>query len=137
MKRRFAGWAFSARRFGVQKHYLAVEKRLGGACGLCHLHEWHNQILQETPHFNLIKNEFPYYFWESRRVSQHLLLVPKRHILSISELTADEWADFQQILTQYEPQGFSIYARAPANPQRTQVHQHTHLIKVGTGKAIA
>ena len=34
----------------------------------------------------------------------------------------------QEILSKYEAQGFSIYARAAQNVRKTVKHQHTHLI---------
>ena len=33
------------------------------------------------------------------------------------------------VIAEYEEQGYSVYARAPENKQKSVAHQHTHLIK--------
>ena len=74
-------------------------------------------------------SDHPYEFWEQLDVDEHLLLIPVRHVTSMSELTAAERKDFIDIMCDYESRGYSVYSRAPTNIIRTVAHIHTHFIK--------
>lgn len=75
-------------------------------------------------------NKFPYEYWDNRGVVEHLLLVPKRHVESLSELSNEEKIEAMNIMAQYEAAGYSVYWRSKTNTARSVPHQHTHLIKV-------
>lgn len=104
-------------------------------CPFCHP-EAHNVIL-ETAHSRVIKNLFPYEYWEHRDVAEHYMVVPKRHVGVLAELTADEQADLMRVMAKYESEDFNIYARSNQSVERTVAHQHTHLIKTATKHAKA
>ncbi len=59
------------------------------------------------------------------------MIVPKRHIDSVSHFNGSEQTEFMRMLAKYEAAGYSVYARAPTNKMKSVIHQHTHLIKLG------
>ena len=87
-----------------------------------------NLVIEKFEHFALVENLFPYQIWDGFEVDKHLLLIPKRFTKTISDFSLAEREEYFEILSKYEAQGFSIYARAAQNVQKTVKHQHTHLI---------
>ena|SRR3989344_6630796 len=83
----------------------------------------------ETEHAFVVPNRTFYDLWELRTVTDHLLVVPKRHVRSLNELTKKERADIMDVLCDYEAKNYNVYARAKRSKQRSVDHQHTHLIK--------
>ena len=68
-------------------------------------------------------------------VTDHLLLIPKRHAKSLAELNSKERTDHINIMAEYEAKGYNIYARGANSIMRSVAkHQHTHLIKIKNGK---
>ena len=99
-------------------------------CDFCDLAEHGGeQVVAETEHCLVIVNLFGYDVWDGYNVEQHFMVVPKRHVASISVLTSEERADYIDTMAQYEADGYSLYARAPGNSAKSVLHQHTHLIK--------
>jgi diadenosine tetraphosphate (Ap4A) HIT family hydrolase len=89
------------------------------------------EIIEEHPHSRLIRNRFPYDIWEYHDVVDHLMVVPKRHVRSMSELTDTELAEIAKLLAKFEAKDYNVYARSIDSKHRTVVaHQHTHLIKL-------
>jgi diadenosine tetraphosphate (Ap4A) HIT family hydrolase len=88
-----------------------------------------SRTIVETKHAVVIANRAFYDRWELRPVTDHLLLVPKRHVASLAELTKEERFDIMALMADYEAQNYNIYARGVSSKQRTVGHQHTHLIK--------
>lgn len=78
----------------------------------------------------MVDNLFPYEIWDGHQVADHLMITPKRHVEGMAEFDAAERQEVIELLAKYEAQGYSIYARAPLNKQKTVPHQHTHLIKL-------
>ena len=79
---------------------------------------------------------YPYDIWEFRNVTDHLMIIPRRHVGSLAELTATESKDIMNLFGEYEAMGYNVYARATDSVQRTvPLHQHTHLIKTTKRKA--
>ncbi len=91
--------------------------------------------LLETAHAYVVPNRVFYDLWELREVTDHLLVVPKRHVRSLNELNQKERADIMDILCDYEAQNYNVYARAVQSKQRSVEHQHTHLIKTHDKRA--
>lgn len=87
------------------------------------------QAISETQHGYIVPNLTKYDLWELYEVTEHLLLVPKRHVKSLNELTAAERTDLMDCMCDYESRGYSIYARGVGFVKRSVEHQHTHLIK--------
>ena len=98
-------------------------------CDFCDAEHTAPRIVQELEHAYVIPNRTFYDVWEMRRVTDHLLIIPKRHVLHLSQLSKAERADIINAMAQYEAEGYQIYARSPDSGARSVPHQHTHLIK--------
>lgn len=97
-------------------------------CPFCYI-EGTGPLIEETKHARVVKARYPYDLWEFRGVTDHLLIIPKQHATSLSALSRVERADIMDLIAKYEAENYNIYARAVKSVQRTEVHQHTHLIK--------
>jgi diadenosine tetraphosphate (Ap4A) HIT family hydrolase len=100
-------------------------------CIFCDLGPGNDQFIKETKSFKVIRNIFPYESWDLQDVDDHLLLVPKRHIDSLNDLTRDEAVEYVDIIGSYESNSYNIWARAPQSVIKSVAHQHTHLMKPG------
>lgn len=89
-----------------------------------------NEILEENRYFWVIKNAFPYAVWDGRKVIEHLLIVPKQHIVSFSEMTNKQRKSMVKIINKYDQLEYSFMERCASNKEKSMPHQHTHLIKV-------
>ena len=76
----------------------------------------------------IIANDFPYVRWLGQKVYSHLMLVPQRHVLGLSNLTPDERLDFMRAVSEYEAAGYTFYLRAQADPTRSVPHLHGHFL---------
>lgn len=102
----------------------------GGECILCKLqNEKNKEIVKTEKHFFVVKNIFPYTMWDSCNVVNHLMVIPKKHVSSLSELNAKELMEFSTLIASYENKQYGIYARPNASNMKSIAHQHTHLIK--------
>lgn len=97
------------------------------ACPFCTLPD--TQIVASGAHMLVIKNIFPYQFWDFMKVTDHLMVVPKRHVESIHELKPAERLDLIDLLADFQSKGYNMYAREQGNVIKSVPHQHTHLIK--------
>jgi diadenosine tetraphosphate (Ap4A) HIT family hydrolase len=96
-------------------------------CPFCSLDS--NRIILSNDHAVAIRDGFP--------VSKgHTLIIPKRHIDSLFEATAEEQAALfellgqtrQQLLDELSPNGFNIGINDGAAAGQTVMHLHIHLI---------
>lgn len=90
----------------------------------------HPQFVVQTKHFKVVRNLYPYSLWDDHSVADHLMIVPKEHVGSLSGLGAETAQEFLNLVAVYEKEGYNVYARAPQSKMRTILHQHTHLIKI-------
>lgn len=117
--------------FRYRKSLKVFKKEPKGLCPFCHL-EKERKIIEQTENVVVIPNKYPYDIWEYRDVVDHLMIVPKRHIQSLEDLTNAERLDIMTLMAKYEKQGYDVYARAADSTSRSiPGHQHTHLIKTG------
>ena len=105
------------------------------ACTFCNQYKVRKNILSESETMFIIPNRVKYDMFEGQRVRDHLMVIPKRHLESISEFTDEEKLDHMKILAEYEKQGYDVYARGVGNIARSVKHQHTHLIKTVNKRA--
>lgn len=91
-------------------------------------------VLVVTKSFFILKNIYAYSSWDNQDVADHLMIIPKKHTDTLSALSSHEAIEFMDIVGSYESRGYSIWARAPQNIEKSVTHQHTHLIKLGDKK---
>jgi diadenosine tetraphosphate (Ap4A) HIT family hydrolase len=118
-----------------RKHKKLYKKYLGSlkpedGCIFCQLDNGDPQYISETMHFKVVRNRFPYDLWDARPVTDHLMLVPKQHTDTLKNLTAEESKEYIEQISEFENQGYNIYARTPGSTMKSIIHQHTHLIKI-------
>jgi diadenosine tetraphosphate (Ap4A) HIT family hydrolase len=116
----------------TRKLYTSFPKDAVETCHFCNPHENSERIIRETNNAYVIPNRTFYDQWELRKVIDHAMIIPKRHIASLNELNSDERLDIMNIIAEYEGNGYEIYARSPGSKSRSVLHQHTHLIKTET-----
>lgn len=98
-------------------------------CPFCVLDD--REIFTDGETMRVMTNKYPYEYWDGRNVDEHLLLAPKRHVLSLSHLDDKEKVEAINLMAEYESRGYSIYWRSQTNASRSIPHQHTHLFKLG------
>jgi diadenosine tetraphosphate (Ap4A) HIT family hydrolase len=100
-------------------------------CPFCHLDR---EILAETNLSCAVLDGYP--------VSKgHSLIVPKRHVTSIWEMTTEEYTDAFSLVRQvkniiqgqFKPQGFNIGVNCGEAAGQSVFHAHIHLIPRYTG----
>jgi len=116
-----------------KKYKLHRKNNTSSICDLCNISENDNRVVYQTNNFQVIKNKYPYSVWDSVSVSDHLMIIPTKHIDNLGALTDKEKIEFVDLVVKYENMGYNIYARSPKSIVKSITHQHTHLIKP-TGK---
>jgi diadenosine tetraphosphate (Ap4A) HIT family hydrolase len=100
-------------------------------CIFCHLNR---SILAETKLSLAFLDGFP--------VSKgHTLVIPKRHVVSLWEMTTEEYTDAFALVRQvkdllqeqFNPQGFNVGVNCGQPAGQTVFHAHIHLIPRYTG----
>ena len=114
-----------------RRYYKYVAKHKVADCDFCEYHD-SPEVVKEYPQFLVIPNLFPYTVWDGVNVLDHMMLIPKRHVTSMSNFTEEESLEHTKLLGHYEDQGYSVYARSHMNNLKSVPHQHTHLIKTGS-----
>lgn len=78
----------------------------------------------------VVANRVAYDMFEDRKVTEHLMVIPKKHHESIQSFSNEEKCDAMDVMGEYESKGYSVYARGYGSATRSVAHQHTHLIKL-------
>lgn len=110
------------------------ERRVSGKaqdCIFCEMSPEDVAVVRSTTYFTLVKARFNYSVWDGEDVQDHLMIVPKQHTDTLSDLPDDAVLEFHKLMTSYEDKGYHVYARAKGSSVKSIVHQHTHLIKCG------
>ena len=106
--------------------YLKTHPKL--ECVFCHPKP--EVIIEQTEHMLVLRNIFPYELWDFGIVTDHLMAIPKRHIIWLDELSDAEMLDYMKLVAKYEKKGYNLYARSDLNKVAKSVaHEHMHLIK--------
>lgn len=108
-------------------HNKADKKVL--ACGFCDAGVSERSV-HETDTVIVIPNRVSYDMFEGRRVTEHLMVIPKQHRESFIDFSQQEQLETMQVIAKYEAEGYNIYARGVGSISRSMKHQHTHLIKL-------
>ncbi len=117
-----------------RQHQKHVEKPQD-MCAFCEINKSSPQLVKLAKHFKIVQNIFPYSHWDSQTVDDHLVVVPNQHTDTLSDLSAPAAQEFVQIISEYESNGYSVWARPPGAITKSLQHQHTHLIKL-SGKSV-
>lgn len=112
----------------VYSKHNAADKRQD-LCNFCHP-DATNQILYENGSMYVVANRVAYDMFEDRKVTDHLMVIPKKHHDSIQTFSDEEKCDAMDVMGEYEAKGYSVYARGLGSSTRSVKHQHTHLIKL-------
>lgn len=106
-------------------------------CPFCGINEKEpRKIYEETAHFYRVENIFGYDIWDGCVVSEHQLIVPKHHLLSLAEMTDEEGLDYLKLVLSAEANGYGVYTRGVDGPMKSVAHVHTHLIKLDPSRKI-
>ncbi len=89
------------------------------------------EIVEQYDYFVIVRNKFGYNIFEMCEVTDHLMVVPIKHVDTLENLSKPERLQFLDIIIKYEEQGYNVFFREPNNPVRTINHHHTHFIKLG------
>lgn len=120
----------SIRTRKVQREYdCRRSSQNSTGCDFCNREIMQKQMIAEFDYFFIIRNIMPYAIWDECRVVEHLLLVPKRHVVSTGEFTKQETLEYMRLSSTWEQQGYSTFSRPTGGVTRSVIHQHTHLIK--------
>jgi diadenosine tetraphosphate (Ap4A) HIT family hydrolase len=103
------------------------------SCAFCDISTISNAIYEDKFVY-IVPNLTQYDLWELHDVEDHLLLIPKRHILTLAELSDKERLAVIGQAALYETKGCGVYARGVGFIKRSMKHQHTHLIKISNKK---
>jgi diadenosine tetraphosphate (Ap4A) HIT family hydrolase len=113
---------------------LYEERLPSDKCPFCEDKTVANSV-KDTALSYVLPNITYYDVWEMQDVEEHLMIIPRRHVKSLHELTPEEKLDIMTIAGGYEVKGYNIYARAADSTTRSVAHQHTHLIKTTNQRA--
>ncbi len=118
----------------IYRDYLKNHVHAEGICVFCEIKKGSSEIVKTYPLFNIVTNAFPYTLWDSCSVTEHMMIVPARHIESMSSFTLDEVAEYHLIASDYKKKGYDLYARGLSSNMKSILHQHTHLLKTDGNK---
>jgi diadenosine tetraphosphate (Ap4A) HIT family hydrolase len=106
-------------------------------CTFCNEVKLKKNIIEEGKTMFIINNRVFYDIFEGRKVLDHRMIIPKRHVESFEDFTGEEALEMLQTSARYEKDGYNVYARGVGSIGRTVKHQHTHLIKTDNKPAKA
>lgn len=106
-----------------------------GGCPFCGPTEEHT-IKSKNDLFYIIKNRVAYNFFEGVPVIDHLMVIPKRHVTTLADMTDAEKIEYVTLLGEYEKRDYSVYSRSVESGIRSVAHVHTHLLK-NPGKRVS
>lgn len=118
------------RKRSTSKRYVNHLKNKKSDCEFCEFSKQSKQVINELPHFWIVKNIFSYDVWDSCGVLEQFMVVPKRHVDSLGSFNKVELTEYSEVLVDFEKKEYSIYSRAPNSIAKSIPHQHTHFIKL-------
>ena len=107
-----------------------AKDKVSSGCTFCREIADKSRVIYENDTMFIIPNRVSYDMFEGRRVLEHYMVIPKRHVETLADFTDQEKIDQMTIAGEYEEKGFNVYARGKGSVSRTVEHQHTHLIKL-------
>lgn len=111
--------------------YYRYKRTKPSGCAFCEIDLGQSsQVIKRTDRMAVLRNMFPYARWDGRKVTDHLMIVPVNHVISLNKLDAVGSRELLDLVTEYEDDGYSFYIRSPHNKSRTIPHIHGHLIRL-------
>jgi diadenosine tetraphosphate (Ap4A) HIT family hydrolase len=95
------------------------------SCGFCSLEP--SRIVRLYEHMAVIKNQYPYSYWDACAVVEHLLIVSVTHVTKLDMLSSDARAELHTVIDEFVSQGYSAYLRPAGSPSSSMAHFHCHL----------
>ena len=105
------------------------DKDLQRPCPFCDLAQV-AEIIEQTETMLVIRQRVPYDQFEGVVVSDHLMLIPRKHHVSLETLTDQEKIEYVTLAAKYESGDYGIYSRAKNSMTRSVEHVHTHLLEL-------
>ncbi len=108
---------------------LVKFQKMIDSCECCFCGEVDNVSVGETTHWRVVHNIFLY-----TGARLHLLILPRRHVTKMSELTPGEFLDFSEAVRLAEKSfpmlrnGYGVAWRQGEHGGVTVMHLHVHLI---------
>lgn len=122
--------------FRKTKKGYNVRRNNTKSCPFCNTKRFKDAIYEDE-WFYIVYNATKYDLFEGINVTEHLLVIPKRHITSFKDMNSSEKTRIVEIMGDYENGDYNVYARSDSNLNRSVKHHHVHLIKTGTIKSKA
>ena len=108
-----------------QRKATSLENNL---CALCDKDSTRISV-EEMNSIRVIKNDFPYDTFIGLKVKEHLLVISRRHVRDLGQLTDDEQADYWRACAIYSDRGYTLLTQATSGSRRSiPDHVHTHLV---------
>jgi ATP adenylyltransferase len=114
----------------TERAYKHYRKHKEDKCDFCHFSADSPEVIAEYPLFWHVVNKFGYAVWDGCRVVEHSMIVPKRHVVSLSEFTPEEALEYFALTSEFEGDGNSLYSRSDKQVTKSVPHQHTHIIRL-------
>lgn len=87
------------------------------------------RIVHELATSFVLENDYPYDTFIELKVLRHLLVVPKRHVSLLCDLSTEEQQEYWKVLGKYQADGFAVFTRSPRDETASApAHLHTHLM---------
>lgn len=118
------------RKTNLSYRKLSGVDRRRGLCPFCNNESGIDKAIYSNDLIYVIPNRTKYDIFEGREVTEHYMIIPRRHVETMDELSDDERLAIMKVASDYEKQGFNVYARGVGSITRSVKHQHTHLIKI-------
>lgn len=115
------------KRYDEDRHKL--EERYGDdvPCALCRVEN--HRLINAAKTMLVVENMYPYEYFDGRAVREHFMIVPRRHLNSLHDMTRRERKDYWNLLSQFQDSRYASLTRSNGDPKRTvPLHLHTHLI---------
>lgn len=122
----------SSKKYNPTKTYKHL-KAGKQTCPFCDINN--REVLEQTKYNAVIRNIHQYQYWEFMKVTDHLMIIPLKHVESLHDLDNKAKIDLIDLIAKYESKGYNVYAREKDNSVKSVPHQHTHLIKTENRKA--
>lgn len=123
------------RKSVMESRKLDGADKITDRCQFC-LDEVPQSIVDEAEHFYVTNNRVPYDYFEGIPVLDHLMVIPRRHIITIADMSDAEKIEYVTLLGKYESKDYAVFSRAVDSATRSVEHVHTHLLEI-PGKRVA